>query len=137
MSLINYASNLWDNADSTHLTKLHSVHRRAIKIMHKMCVGSSDSNKFHEPFCLKKHLMYNKCILMHKIFYEKGPSYLSGTIMSTPRSDDDSRHMTLILPKPKIDLYKSSLKYSGTLCWNSLPKHLKEHMCTKPLKKNY
>ena len=28
-------------------------------------------------------------------------------------------------PSPRLDLYKSSLNYSGSLCWNSLPIDLK------------
>ena len=31
----------------------------------------------------------------------------------------------LIVPLPRIDLFKSSLMYSGADCWNSLPTFLK------------
>ena len=134
MSLINYASNVWDNCNDTHLIRLNSIHRRALKVLHKISSGFKNEYMLWKPLSLKSHLKYNKCILMHKILHGKCPLYLDKTITSTLRSSPNSRHMTLILPKPRIDLFKSSLQYSGAFCWNSLPKHLKEPFSTKTFK---
>ena len=134
MSLINYASNLWDSCNDTHLSKLKSVHKRALKVLRKVSSGFQNEYALCRPLSLTNHLIYNKCILMHKIMHRKCPSYLEKTFTSTPRSSTNSRHMTLILPKPRIDLFKSSLEYSGTFWWNNLPKHLKQPCSIKTFK---
>ena len=134
MSLINYASNLWDNCSGTHLTKLNSVHKRALKILRKVSSGSEEECAPQQPLSLTNHLKYNKCILMHKIIHGKCPAYLEKTITSSSRYSINSRHMTLIVPKPRIDLFKSSLEYSGVFCWNGLPKNLKQSFSTKTFK---
>ena len=134
MSLINYASNLWDGCNNTHFTKLNSVHKRALKILCKVSSGFENEYNLSRPLSLNNHLKYNKCILMHKIMHGKCPSYLDKTITSTQRSSLNSRNMTLILPKPRIDLFKTSLVYSGTSCWNGLPQHLKQPSSTETFK---
>ena len=134
MSLINYASNLWDSCCDTHFIRLNSVHKRALKVLGKVSSGFENECTPCRPLSLKSHLKYNKCILMHKILHGKCPSYLDKIITSAQRSSLNSRNMTLFLPRPRIDLYKSSLEYSGVSCWNSLPVHLKQPFSTKTFK---
>ena len=40
-------------------------------------------------------------------------------------------------PSPRLDLYKSNLNHSGSLCWNSLPNGLKTCVAYSLFKKNY
>ena len=135
MSLINYASNLWDNSDDVHLVRLHSIHKRALKRMHKISCNSNEQYTFCKPLSLTNHLKYNKCVMMHKLVHGKCPYYLEQIIESSLRCRSiNSRNMTLILPRPRIDLYKSSLRYSGTYVWNSLPRYLKGPSSTNTFK---
>ena len=134
MSLVNYSSNLWDNCDDVHLIKLHSIHKRALKLISKISSNSSDQYNFRQPLSLTNHLKFNKCVLVHKLVHGKCPSYLEQMVESTQRCDVSSRHMTFILPRPRIDLYKSSLNYSGPFVWNSLPNNLKGPSSTKTFK---
>ena len=41
------------------------------------------------------------------------------------RNDHSSRNSILILPKTRIEIYKTSFAYSGSFCWNALPRSLK------------
>ena len=135
MSLINYASNLWDNCSNTYLRKLNSCHKRAIKVLRKVSDSFTDKSMLSKVLPLKTHLIYNKCILMHKIVHGKCPAYLNDTIVSSKRGAFDSRHMTLIKPQPRIELFKGSLVFSGTTCWNKLPKDLKQPLSTPTFKR--
>ena len=55
---------------------------------------------------------------MFKILNDSAPLYLS-SLFSKPALG--SRRQTLLLPLPRIDLYKSSLSFYGPTVWNSLP----------------
>ena len=134
MSLINYASNLWDCCDDVHLKKLQSIHRRALKLLQRVSNKSIDQHTNYIPLPLTNHLKHNKCVLMHKLIHGKCPIYLEQTFETTLKYNTNSRHMTLIVPRPRIDLYKSSLRFSGTHAWNSLPKSLKGPFSTKTFK---
>ena len=55
---------------------------------------------------------------MFKILNDSAPLYLSSLF---PKPALGSRRQTLLLPLPRIDLYKSSLSFYGPTVWNSLP----------------
>ena len=74
---------------------------------------------------LKEHLQCNKCILVHKVIHNKSPQYLRQLVRTRARNDHSSRNSILILPKTRIDIYKMSFAYSGSFCWNALPRSLK------------
>ena len=77
------------------------------------------------PLPLKEHLQCNKCILVHKVIHNKSPQYLRQLVRTGARNDHSSRNSILILPKTRIDIYKMSFAYSGSFCWNALPRSLK------------
>ena len=60
---------------------------------------------------------------MHKIVSGRAPMYLSTTLLINQSSRNSSRKLNV--PIPRIDLFKSSLVYSGPVLWNSLPSELR------------
>ena len=116
------------------LKKLNSLHRRAAKIIGKgNNVSTEEKQKQLGMLPLKKQLIYNKAILMYKIFHGDVPNYLSSLFRKAP-----SRYNSLnyILPYAKIDLYQRSLAFAGASIWNSLPSHIKDSNSLVSLKKN-
>ena len=96
------------------------------------------------PLPLKEHLQYNKCILVHKVIHNKSPQYLRQIVHTGVCSDHSSQNSILILPKTRIYIYKMGFAYSGSFCWNALPRSLKitcsvitfrskalQHFCTQ------
>ena len=68
--------------------------------------------------------MCNKARFVHKILASgRAPIYLSTKLLINQSSRNSSRKLNV--PIPKIDLYKSSLVYSGPALWNSLPSELR------------
>ena len=59
---------------------------------------------------------------MHKIVSGRAPVYLSKILLINQSSRNSSRKLNV--PVPRIDLFKSSLVYSGPVLWNSLPSEL-------------
>ena len=79
---------------------------------------SSPDNIYNELQILPLHsyIKYNTLILMHKIAQGICPSYLQSIIKFQTRQSGRA-----IVPKPKIDLFKTSLSYNGSTEWNMIP----------------
>lgn len=126
MSRINYVSNAWDSCSEVHMKKLKSVHKRGVRVLcsaSRMLPGQECAS--FDPLPLKYHLQFNKCILVHKVVHNKSPIYLKQFLQTGTRHALNSRNNILVLPKTRIDLYKTSFSYSGSSCWNELPSQLK------------
>ena len=124
-SCIDYASTLWDSASESLLKPLKSLHRRAIKIIllkHTSLTNEDYKNTTLLP--LKARLMYNKARFMHKMLSGKATTYLLEKVSINHYSRNCSRKLNV--PTPRLDLFKSSLMYSGPTLWNSLPIALTE-----------
>ena len=121
LSHINYASTLWCNASDVHIKKLNSLHRRGIKIISDTQIPTDE--KFEELGLLTLHhqFTYNAALLVFKILHSKAPLYLKELL-----TQGSAQHtsLKLLLPLPRIDLYKSSLSFYGSKTWNSLPSHI-------------
>ena len=119
-SCIDYASTLWDSTSESLLKPLKSLHRRAVKIiLLKNTSLTNDDYKKTTILPLKYRLMYNKACFMHKILSGKAPTYLVKRVSINLYSRNYSRKLNV--PMPRLDLFQSSLMYSGPTLWNSLP----------------
>jgi hypothetical protein len=70
---------------------------------------------------------------MHKIMKGNAPPSLTNKCSANENRDISK----LNIPLPRIDLYKSSLAYSGSLLWNSLSKPMKQHQHITKFKEHY
>ena len=82
---------------------------------------------------LHKQLDYNKGVFMYRALTNSAPVYIS-SLYKAPHSS--SRNNYLQLPKPRIDLFKTSMAFSGALFWNSLPVHLRSCHSISSFKRN-
>ena len=101
----------------TGKVKLNSLHRRAAKLLLPDKNSSTDEKmKALSILPLQKQLYFNKAVLMFKVNRRMTPSYIISLF-----TESNNRTNRYVLPKPRIDLYKTSLSFSGSTCWNSLP----------------
>ena len=133
-SVIDYASTLWDSASANILKPLVSLHKRSIKIILNRNSSLTISDyKTLNILPLKLKLTYNKGIMMHRIMMGYAP-----TNLSTRFPINYARHSKSIsTPLPRIDLFKTSLTYSGGMLWNTLPTFLKEKTSHESFKEKY
>ena len=109
LSHINYGSTLWDNCSNVNLKRLNSLYRRASKIIiTDKCLSTEEKMELLDIPPLKKQFKINKCVLMKKIVDGRAPNYLLSLFQQSFRSCNH-----FLLPQPRIDLFKSSLSYSG------------------------
>ena len=85
ISHINYASTIWDGCSQDTLKKLNSLHRRAVKQINSCQTTTTDVKlKKLNILPLKKQLDLNKTILIHKIYNNQTPTYLTEIITKGP-----------------------------------------------------
>ena len=122
---IDYASTLWDSASDSLKKPLKSLHRRAIKIVLLKRTSLTDKDyKAAQILPLSSMLMSNKGHFV----------YLSTKLFINQSSRNSSRKLNV--PIPRIDLFKSSLVYSGPVLWNSLPSKLRLPVSPSVFKKH-
>ena len=122
LSLINYASTLWDGAADTHITRLNSLHRRGVKLIVTIPHLTTDEKlRIGQVLPMKYQLMYNKAVFVYKLRHGLGPEYLNPLL--APAERDNS--LNYLLPRTRIDLFKTSFAFAGSAVWNSLPTDVK------------
>jgi hypothetical protein len=121
---IDYGSTMWDGCAEVHMKKLNSLQRRAAKLILPDPSLSTDEKLEHiDIFSLKEQHLYNKGAFMFKVFNGDVPEYILDLYSRSQSRYPNSRN-DLILPRPRIDLFKNSISFSGSFLWNSLPTNI-------------
>ena len=63
----------------------------------------------------------NKSLFMYRVLSNEVPGYISNLYTHTPSRYSNSRNYHLNLPRPGIDIFKTSISFSGSYLWNNLP----------------
>ena len=131
---MNYVSNAWDGCAGVHMKQLYSLHKRAVKFL--MPIPNLD---YKQKCCalkllpLDKQLLLNKCVLMQKVVHGKAPQYLKDLMIPFERLHVHGNKQ--LLPRTRIDIFKTGFSFSGSLGWNSLAHHLRYPMELKTFKR--
>jgi hypothetical protein len=133
-SSIDYASTIWGSASAKTIKPLLSLHKRALKfVLNKTNSLTNVDYKQSNILPLDKRLVYNKGVMMHRIMTGQAPP----SLIHTFSTNGNRNARKLNIPLPRIDLYKSSLTYSGSLLWNLLPMSIKQLQNDKTFKTHY
>ena len=129
---IEYCSVIWGNSTNLNIKKITKLQRRACKLF----LGSE--YRYLDEACdhlkilsFNESVFLNKAKMMYKIANNIAPSYLINLFQMRNSSDDtvsSLRSVTnrnFLIPKPKLNLFKNSLSYSGAIIWNSIPLEIK------------
>ena len=124
-SHINYASVVWDGCSDNLLKMLNSLHRRAAKLIcPNKSLSTSDRMKEIGLLPLKEQFIFNKSVFMHKVIYANAPQYMID-LFEPSHSPYTCYKQNLAFPKPRIDMFKSSISFAGAQIWNTLPANVK------------
>ena len=101
-SHIDYVSTVWDGSKYDHMKRLNSLHRRAAKVILPDPTLTTDQKLQRLNILpLKKHLLFNKGIMVFRIKHAKLPKYLCD-LFSKQNSRYSKRHSHFITPRPRI-----------------------------------
>ena len=70
---------------------------------------------------LQKQLEYNKGLFMYRVLSNEAAEYISNLYTHTPSRYSSYRNYHLSLPRPRTDIFKTSISFSGAYLWNNLP----------------
>ena len=86
---------------------------------------------------LHQQFKYNKDVFVYKALNYAGPEY-TFNLYTHPSSSrySNSRNHYLDLPRPWIDIVKSSIAYAGPLLWNILPINIRSSPSLSSFKRN-
>jgi hypothetical protein len=106
------------------------LQNRAARIITKSAYDASSSELLVELRwrALAQERRTKKAIMMYKVLNNLAPEYLKDLFRETNQvHDHDLRNsdLNLLPPKQKSNLLKKSFSYSGTVIWNSLPRHVR------------
>ena len=124
---IDYASVVWGGCSDVLREKLNSLHRRAVKLIFPDATLTTDYKlKEMRIMNLQKQPEYNKGLFMYRVLSNEAPEYISNlythsftlavpnkpygfcVYLLTPSRYSNSRNCQLSLPRPKIDILKTS-----------------------------
>ena len=122
---------------------LQNTGKRAARCILDKDTDTPSEEMFSELKWMKfpKRVIYQKAILMFKISNNLAPQYLQDLFTHTTNIHQRALRSTsnnlLYIPKPKMELYRNSLSYSGSKIWNSIPENIKQSDSVTLFKKRY
>ena len=108
--------------------KIEKLQRRACKlILGKDYTSLEEARMQLNMLSFEELIFINKAKVMFKVTHGISPIYITEMFQIKGSTNDDT--MTLRsdsnknfkTPKPKLNMFKNSLSYSGALIWNSIP----------------
>ena len=134
LSHVSYASSAWDGCAEDHKLKLNSLLRRAAKLISsEKNLDTINKMKRLGFLTLEQQLKFNKGVLVFKIIKGKAPNYLQNLLITSNRHGS----FNLIKPLCHIDLYQTSLMFSGPDIWNNIPLSIRSSISLTVFKKSF
>ena len=133
---LDYCSSAWGHCAPSHLKRLHSLQKRALKSI--LCENVPDSSTLFERLNIlpvDKKIIFNDCALVHKVISDKVPLYIIKLLRKQTASYFEGKNR-FILPDVYMDIFKMSFSYKGAETWNKLPLNLRKLVDPNNFKKS-
>ena len=140
---LDYCCIIWGNCNSSQEDKLIRFQKRAARLILDKDFTTPSKDLFKELNWLTfpERVIFQKAVLLYKIFNNLSPDYLRNSFTFTSNIHDrtlrSSSQFQLYSPRPNTELFRKSLVYSGSVIWNSLPYHVKNASSVIQFKRLY
>ena len=84
---------------------------------------------------LPQQLPYNKGVFMHKVLSTNSPNYREQLFTSYVSHYTNSRNNRYVA-RPRLDLFKTNISFTGASLWDSLPQNIKSCISLPCFKRN-
>ena len=137
-SHVDYASVVWDGCSDAIRKRLASLIRRCVKlILPSPTLSMEEKFKDLKILNLQQQFLYNKGVFVFKSGSGTMPEYITSLFTRPMSSQCSSRISIYHLPHPRLDLFKTSVSFSGATLWNNLPQSLKSCQTLPVFKRKY
>ena len=129
---IDYCNVIWGCTSQNNLYRIYNLQKRACKVILDYNVQNvNQSMKDLKILNIYDRVFLRKSKFMHNVANQITPSNINEMFQMRNQVDDmpflrSVSHNNFIPPKPKKEMFKRSMSYSGPLVWNSLPNDIKQ-----------
>ena len=135
---------MWGSCSKYLLLRLQRLQNRAARIItgiYDYNVSASELVKSLGWVSLEKRCAYFTAITVFKCINNNAPVQLSQSFNFISDYHDvntrSSSNYSLHVPKPNLELFKTSLVYRGSKIWNDLPLNVKQSVSLESFKSLY
>lgn len=132
---LDYANIVWGSTAKSNIKQIERLQKRACRVI----LDYNTENVYQSMIDLKimtvsERVFFRKAKLMYKVSNDLTPVYLSDMFSKRQQVDHDGNELQIlrsvaadnfVLPKPRTELYKSSLAFSGPVIWNCIDNNVK------------
>ena len=128
---LDYCCVIWGNCNCLLTERIIRFQKRAARLILDKDLTAPSVHLFRELNWLTfpERVMYQKALLIYKIFNDMCPDYLRDLFTLTSNVHDrtlrSSSEFQLYSPKPRTEFFRKSFVSSGTNIWNCLPYYVK------------
>ncbi len=137
---LDYCSTIWGSTTKANMDKILRLQKRAARMIYDDYVSPSAELFVKLKWLpLANRFNHNKAVLVYKCLHDLVPPYMRNifTYQSNVRySLRSEAHSDLVVPKPRIEMYRQSFSYSGAKIWNSLPASIRQSDSLAKFKKS-
>ena len=115
--------------------KITKLQRRACKlILRNECSNLEEAQNRLNMLSFSESVFLQKAKVMYKVSNNIAPEFLTDLFKMRESNSNSTLNLRsvsnkhFLIPKPKINLFKNSLSYSGALVWNSIPLDINNSM---------
>jgi hypothetical protein len=127
----NYCDIIWGSCNATLMDSIFRLQKQAARLILNADTTERSSVLFAklkwQP--LRQRIDMHKAVVVFKILNGMAPTYLSDLFTNThtihSRSLRSSSHNNIYPPRPRLELFKNSFAYTGSILWNALPQQVK------------
>ena len=128
---IDFCNVVGGSSSETNKMKIHKMQKRACKVI--LDYNVDDSNEKMDSLnilSIYDRLYLRKAKFMFKVYNNLAPTYISEKVtlrnnVNTSMQLRSASPGCFVPHKPRTERFKHSMKYSGSLVWNSLPEVVK------------
>ncbi len=138
-----YCSIIWGESSNINITKITKLQRRACKlILAEQYIDLNTSMQILNILNFDESVFLQKAKTMYKITNKISPQYLCDLFQMRENLEQtnltlrSNSTMTYVVPKPRNNMFKNSLSYSGAVIWNSIPLHIRNSKSIKSFSTN-
>ena len=140
---LDYCCTIWGNSSAASMESMIKFQKRAARLILDKDLETPSAELFAELKWLTfpERVKFQKAVMMFKTMNNLNPPYIKNLFKFKNEIHDRSLRSAsdnmLYVPKPKCELYRNSLAYSGSKIWNSIPQDVKNSSSVAIFKNRY
>jgi hypothetical protein len=138
---LDFCNIIWGGTGSNNLNKLLILQKRACKTIFGLhYIGFEDAMNKINSLTIHQRILIQKAKFMYKVHNKLVPEYIQDMYEYREPVGINVRNISAIdftIPRPRIELFKEGMSYSGSRIWNSIPVNIRLNKTIKQFTQNF